>query len=61
MIFNRLGIDTLEVLVMGPGFKENCPDLRNTRVVDLIEELQRHAVHVDVYDPWVDPGEAERE
>lgn len=46
------------VLVMGLTFKENCPDLRNTRVIDIINELEEYGVSVDVYDPWVDPNEA---
>jgi UDP-N-acetyl-D-glucosamine/UDP-N-acetyl-D-galactosamine dehydrogenase len=48
------------VLVMGLAFKENCPDLRNTRVVDVIGELTAQQADVDVWDPWVDPGEARR-
>ena len=42
-----------EVLVMGLTFKENCPDLRNTRVVDIVTELREYGGEVDVYDPWV--------
>jgi len=49
------------VLVLGLAFKENCPDLRNTRVVDVIDRLRQYAVHVDVLDPWVDPHEASAE
>jgi len=49
------------VLVMGLTFKENCPDLRNTRVVDIIEELKGYEARVDVWDPWVDPAEAMHE
>ena len=49
------------VLVMGLTFKENCTDLRNTRVIDLVDELRSFNVNVDVYDPWVEPLEAERE
>lgn len=49
------------VLVMGLAFKENCPDLRNTRIVDIVRELGEYSVQVDVYDPWVDPSEAQRE
>jgi UDP-N-acetyl-D-glucosamine/UDP-N-acetyl-D-galactosamine dehydrogenase len=49
------------VLVMGLAFKENCPDLRNTRVVDVIGELAAHQATVDVWDPWVDAEEARRE
>lgn len=49
------------VLVMGLAFKENCPDLRNTRVVDVIAELQEYDVEVDVCDPWVDAEKAQAE
>ena len=49
------------VLVLGLTFKENCPDIRNTRVVDLIQEMQEFGAVVDVYDPWADPKEVERE
>jgi len=49
------------VLVMGLAFKENCPDLRNTRVVDIVRELGEYNIQVDVYDPWVSPEEAEHE
>ena len=43
---------------MGLTFKENCPDLRNTRVIDLVEEFKSFHCNVDVYDPWVDKDEA---
>ena len=46
------------VLVLGLTFKENCPDLRNTRVVDVIESLRQFSLEVDVHDPWADPEEA---
>ena len=46
---------------MGLTFKENCPDLRNTRVVDIIAELQSFGMQVDVWDPWVDKAEAKHE
>jgi len=49
------------VLVLGLTFKENCPDLRNTRVVDIVRELADYGIATDVYDPWVDPMEAHRE
>lgn len=49
------------VLIMGLTFKENCPDIRNTKVVDIMEELQEYGVNVDVYDPWVDAEEAKHE
>ncbi len=48
-------------LVMGLTFKEDCPDLRNTRVVDIVNELQGYGLAVDVYDPWADPTEADAE
>ena len=50
-----------KVLIMGLTFKENCPDLRNTGVIDIIEELQTFNTHVDIYDPWADAAEAHRE
>jgi len=49
------------ILILGLTFKENCPDIRNTRVVDIIKELHGYNAHVDVYDPWVIPQEAEHE
>jgi UDP-N-acetyl-D-galactosamine dehydrogenase len=49
------------VLVMGLAFKENCPDLRNTRVIDIIEALARDGAGVEVWDPWIDAGEARAE
>ncbi len=49
------------VLIMGLTFKENCPDIRNTKVVDIIDELKEYGVEVDVYDPWVDAEEAQHE
>jgi UDP-N-acetyl-D-glucosamine/UDP-N-acetyl-D-galactosamine dehydrogenase len=49
------------VLVLGLTFKENCPDVRNTRVVDIVHTLQRYHLQVDVYDPWVDLAEARQE
>ena len=57
MIFDRLGIDTTEVLVLGITFKENCPDIRNTRVVDVVRELAEYGCEVFVHDPWADPEE----
>lgn len=48
-------------LVLGLAFKENCPDLRNTKVVDIVTELQEHSMSVDIHDPWVDAAEARHE
>jgi len=61
MIARRIQVDGARVLVMGLTFKENCPDLRNTRVVDVISELRSFGCVVDVHDPWVDPAEARTE
>jgi UDP-N-acetyl-D-galactosamine dehydrogenase len=49
------------VLVLGLTFKENCPDVRNTKVVDIVKELKSYGAYVDVHDPWVDPAEAKAE
>ena len=58
MTKKRIHIVDANILIMGLTFKENCPDLRNTRVVDLVEEFESFNCKVDVYDPWVDKGEA---
>jgi UDP-N-acetyl-D-galactosamine dehydrogenase len=61
MLKRQIQVKGARVLVMGLTFKENCPDLRNTRVIDVVRELQDFGILVDVYDPWVDPAEAEKE
>jgi UDP-N-acetyl-D-galactosamine dehydrogenase len=61
MLKKGLKVAGARVLVMGLAFKENCPDLRNTRVVDVIDELRDYGMAVDIYDPWVDQSEAARE
>jgi len=61
MLKKRVQVEGARVLVLGLTFKENCPDLRNTRVVDVISELRDYGVKVDVHDPWVDPEEAQLE
>lgn len=61
MTKKRLQVEGARVLVMGLTFKENCPDLRNTRVVDIVAELKDYNCEVDVYDPWVDAAEAQHE
>jgi UDP-N-acetyl-D-galactosamine dehydrogenase len=61
MTQKHLPIAGANVLVMGLTFKENCPDLRNTRVVDIVTELKAYNCEVDVYDPWVSVKEAEHE
>ncbi|WP_144292612.1 Vi polysaccharide biosynthesis UDP-N-acetylglucosamine C-6 dehydrogenase TviB [Rhodoligotrophos appendicifer] len=58
MIRSKMAVDKSRVLILGLAFKENCPDLRNTRIVDMIAELVEYQVTVDVHDPWVDAAEA---
>ena len=60
MIENDAKIKDAQVLILGLTFKENCPDIRNTKVVDIVEELQAFKCHVDIYDPWVDKAEAKK-
>ena len=57
----NIPIKKANVLVMGLSFKENCPDLRNTKVVDVIFNLESYGINVDVWDTWVDPVEAKKE
>ena len=61
MLKRRIQVNGARVLVLGLTFKENCPDLRNTRVVDVVHELQDYGIHIDVHDPWANPVEACRE
>ncbi len=61
MTKKRIQVEGAKVLVMGLTFKENCPDLRNTRVVDIVAELKDYNCEVDLYDPWVTVEEAQRE
>lgn len=61
MLQRRIHVNGAKALVMGLTFKENCPDLRNTRVVDIVRTLQSYGIDVDVYDPWVDVEEARHE
>jgi len=61
MTKRRLPVQGARILVMGLTFKENCPDLRNTRVVDIVTELADYDVQAEVFDPWADTAEAEHE
>jgi len=61
MLHRCIQVNGARVLVMGLTFKENCPDLRNTRVVDVVKELQDYNITVDVHDPWIDAAESEHE
>ena len=61
MLKKRIHVQGARVLIMGLTFKENCPDLRNTRVVDIVKELKEYGIQVDVFDPWVNSQEAQHE
>ena len=61
MLKKRIQVDGANVLVMGLTFKENCPDLRNTKVVDVVSELKEYNINVDIVDPWCANAEAEHE
>jgi UDP-N-acetyl-D-galactosamine dehydrogenase len=61
MLKRRIQVDGANVLVLGLAFKENCPDLRNTKVIDIIAELNEYNVNIDVYDPWVSAEGAQHE
>ncbi|NOL50823.1 Vi polysaccharide biosynthesis UDP-N-acetylglucosamine C-6 dehydrogenase TviB [Pelistega suis] len=61
MTKRKIQVQGSRVLVMGLTFKENCPDVRNTRIVDIVKELGEYDIQVDVYDPWVDVEEAQHE
>jgi len=58
MLKKRIHVADAHILILGLTFKENCPDLRNTRVIDIIEELNTFGARVEVYDPWIDQEEA---
>ncbi|OQW92124.1 MAG: Vi polysaccharide biosynthesis protein VipA/TviB [Beggiatoa sp. IS2] len=60
MVKKKIHIAESTILVMGLTFKENCPDLRNTRVIDIIQELQSYGASISVYDPWADQEEAKQ-
>lgn len=61
MAKRHIHVDGAKILLMGFAFKENCPDLRNTRIVDILGELQEHHCDVDVFDPWVNVNEAKQQ
>ncbi len=61
MIHKGHAIKNSKVLVLGFTFKENCPDLRNTRVIDLVRELESYGAQVAIHDPWANPAEAQHE
>jgi len=61
MMQKRIHVAKSQILILGLTFKENCPDIRNTRVIDMLDELKAYNANVDVFDPWVDPAEARAE
>ncbi|USP40448.1 Vi polysaccharide biosynthesis UDP-N-acetylglucosamine C-6 dehydrogenase TviB [Acinetobacter sp. XS-4] len=61
MIKKKIQVEGAKVLVLGLSFKENCPDIRNTKVIDIVKELQEYHMDVDVYDPWIDSEETQHE
>lgn len=61
MTKKRIHVVDANILILGLAFKENCPDLRNTRIVDLVDEFRGYNCGVDVYDPWVDKAAAQKE
>ena len=61
MLRKLIQVQGSRILVMGLTFKENCPDIRNTKVVDIFKELKQYGVNIDCFDPWVEPQEAIRE
>lgn len=61
MLKKKIQVEGAKVLVLGLSFKENCPDIRNTKIIDIVHELQEYHIQADVYDPWVDASEVEHE
>ncbi|OOW48917.1 Vi polysaccharide biosynthesis UDP-N-acetylglucosamine C-6 dehydrogenase TviB, partial [Acinetobacter baumannii] len=61
MIKKKIQVEGSKVLVLGLSFKENCPDIRNTKVIDIVKELEEYHMDVDVYDPWIDSEETQHE
>lgn len=60
MIQKNIKFDGAKALVLGVTFKENCPDIRNSKVVDMIQDLKEFGLEVDIYDPWVNPDELKK-
>jgi UDP-N-acetyl-D-galactosamine dehydrogenase len=61
MLKKAINVVGARILVLGFTFKEGCPDVRNTKVIDIVRELQGYNARIDIYDPWIDPAEAEHE
>ncbi|MET3114432.1 UDP-N-acetyl-D-galactosamine dehydrogenase [Pedobacter sp. CG_S7] len=60
-IVRKGNINNNEVLILGFTFKENCPDVRNTKVIDIVRRLKEYHINVDIFDPWADPSQVEHE
>jgi UDP-N-acetyl-D-galactosamine dehydrogenase len=61
MLKKNLKVNGSEVLVLGFTFKENCPDVRNTKVVDVVRNLEDYGINVSIFDPWANPDEVMHE
>src|SRR5690606_1688909 len=61
MIKQGINVSEAEVLMLGVTFKENCPDVRNTKIVDVVRALEDYGVKVSIYDPWANPAEVKHE
>ncbi len=61
MVKKEIPVKNANILVLGITFKENCPDVRNTRVVDILATLKDYQTNISIYDPWADPAEVKRE
>ncbi|HEM6635099.1 TPA: Vi polysaccharide biosynthesis UDP-N-acetylglucosamine C-6 dehydrogenase TviB [Acinetobacter nosocomialis] len=61
MVKQRIQVVGARILILGLSFKENCPDIRNTKIVDMVKALKEYDLDLDIYDPWVDSAEVEGE
>ncbi len=61
MVKQRIQVVGSKILVMGLSFKENCPDILNTKIIDMVQALKEYELDLNIYDPWVDPKEVEHE
>jgi UDP-N-acetyl-D-galactosamine dehydrogenase len=61
MIKNEIPVNNSKLLMLGITFKENCPDVRNTKIVDVIAALKEYGIQVEIYDPWANPSEVQHE
>lgn len=61
MVKQRIQVVGSKILIMGLSFKENCQDIRNTKIVDMVKALKKYDLDLDIYDPWVDVIEVEHE